>query len=106
MNPSFGNRRRFLGVTAAAGVGSWLTPLLFGDDSPAERSGRPRVTTPRATSGDTASEPNWDERLTITVGQKEGDLIGSSHKVLQAAVDYVARLGGAQLFVRMRAAPP
>jgi len=94
MNPSFGNRRRFLGVTAAAGVGSWLTPLLFGDDSPAERSGRPRVTTPRATSGDTASEPNWDERLTITVGQKEGDLIGSSHKALQAAVDYVARLGG------------
>ena len=94
MNLSSGNRRRFLGLTAAAGVGSWLTPLLFGDDSPAERSGRPRVTTPRATSGDKASEPNWDERLTITVGQKEGDLVGSTHKVLQAAVDYVARLGG------------
>jgi hypothetical protein len=28
------------------------------------------------------------------VGQSQGDLIGSSHKVLQAAVDYVARLGG------------
>ena len=94
MNSPSGNRRHFLGLTAAAGVGSWLTPLLFGDDSPAERSGRPRVTTPRATSGDKASEPNWDERLTITVGQKEGDLVGSSHKVLQAAVDYIARLGG------------
>ncbi|MBC8116634.1 MAG: hypothetical protein H7062_19750, partial [Candidatus Saccharimonas sp.] len=94
MTRSLGNRRHFLGLTAAAGATSWLTPLLFADDSPAERSGRPRVTTPRATSGDKASEPNWDERLTITVGQKEGDLIGSSHKVLQAAVDYVARLGG------------
>ncbi len=94
MNLSSGNRRRFLGLTAAAGAGSWLTPLLFGGDSPAERAGRPRVTSPRATSGDMASEPNWDERLTITVGQKEGDLIGSTHKVLQAAVDYVARLGG------------
>lgn len=56
--------------------------------------GRPRVTSPRATSGDTAIEPNWDERLTITVGNKEGDLIGSNEKVLQAAVDLIARLGG------------
>lgn len=56
--------------------------------------GRPPVTSPRATSGDTAVEPKWDERVTITVGSKEGDLIGSTEKVLQAAVDAVARLGG------------
>ncbi len=56
--------------------------------------GRPKVTSPRATSGDSAIEPNWDERLTISVGNKEGDLIGSTEKVLQAAVDAVARLGG------------
>lgn len=55
---------------------------------------RPKVTSPRATSGDTAVEPNWDERVTISVGNKEGDLIGSTEKVLQAAVDSVARLGG------------
>lgn len=61
---------------------------LFADD------GRPKVTSPRATSGDTTVEPSWDERLTITVGNKEGDLIGSNEKVLQAAVDSVARLGG------------
>lgn len=56
--------------------------------------GRPPVTSPRATSGDTAVEPKWDERVTITVGNKEGDLIGATEKVLQAAVDSVARLGG------------
>jgi hypothetical protein len=56
--------------------------------------GRPSVDNPRATDGDERFEPNWDERLTVTVGQKQGDLIGSDDKVLQAAVDYVARLGG------------
>jgi hypothetical protein len=56
--------------------------------------GRPLVRNPRATDGDERFEPNWDERLTITVGRKKGDLIGSDDKVLQAAVDYVARLGG------------
>lgn len=55
---------------------------------------RPPVTSPRATSGDTAVEPKWDERVTITVGNKEGDLIGATEKVLQAAVDSVARFGG------------
>jgi hypothetical protein len=55
---------------------------------------RPPVTNPRATSSDTASEPNWAQRLTITVGHKDADLVGSSEKVIQAGVDYVARLGG------------
>ena len=56
--------------------------------------GRPKVTSPRATSGDSAVEPEWDERVTITVGNTEGDLMGSTERVLQAAVDSVARLGG------------
>lgn len=56
--------------------------------------GRPSVVNPRATDGDERFEPNWDERLTVTVGQKRGDLMGSDDKVLQAAVDYVKRLGG------------
>src|SRR5262245_31858293 len=55
---------------------------------------RPPVTNPRATSGDTASEPDWAQRLTITVGPKDADLVGSTEKVIQAGVDYVARLGG------------
>src|SRR5690606_31595483 len=55
---------------------------------------RPVVAAPRATSGDSAVEPQWDERLTVTVGPKEADICGSNHRALQAAVDYVARLGG------------
>jgi hypothetical protein len=39
-------------------------------------------------------EPAWEERLTLTVGTEKGDLVGSGEKVIQAAVDAVARLGG------------
>lgn len=55
---------------------------------------RPPVTGPRATSGDTAVEPEWSQRLTVTVGPADADIIGASARTLQAAVDYVARLGG------------
>ena len=51
------------------------------------------VTDPRAISGD-AVEPAWAEMLSITVGQKDADLVGTSEKVLQAAVDYVGQRGG------------
>lgn len=55
---------------------------------------RPAVSTPRATSSDTVVEPDWWERLTVTVGAANADLIGGSDRALQGAVDYVARLGG------------
>lgn len=55
---------------------------------------RPAVSTPRATSGDTAIEPDWSQRLTITVGPEKADLVGTSDRVLQAAVDYIVRFGG------------
>jgi parallel beta-helix repeat protein len=34
------------------------------------------------------------DRPTIRVGRRDADLIGSDHRVLQAAVDYIAKLGG------------
>jgi len=55
---------------------------------------QPVISAPRSTSGDTIVEPNWAQRLSITVGPTSADLIGTSDRVLQAAVDYVARLGG------------
>jgi hypothetical protein len=55
---------------------------------------RPVASTPRATSGDTAVEPDWSQHLTITVGPAPADLVGANDRVLQASVDYVARLGG------------
>jgi hypothetical protein len=49
---------------------------------------------PRATLGDAVTEPDWAQRLTITVGPANADLVGVTEKPIQAAVDYVARLGG------------
>ncbi len=85
------NRRHFLGSTAGLLLGSLGTTAFRADDLPP-------VTNPRATSGD-AVEPKWDERLTITVGPKKADLVGSDEKVLQAAVDYMARMGGGTVHV-------
>jgi hypothetical protein len=73
---------------AVLAVGCLLAISLYG------RDGRPPVTAPRATSGDAAVEPKWDERVTITVGNRDADLVGNTDKVIQAAVDSVARLGG------------
>ncbi len=39
-------------------------------------------------------EPDWKSKLTITVGTRDGDIIGNSDRPIQAALDYVARLGG------------
>lgn len=81
------NRRDFVslscGLVAAGAVGRM-----------ARAADRPPVTIPRATSGDSVSEPNWDERLTITVGPKDAQIVGTTEKALQAAVDYAARFGG------------
>ena len=79
------DRRTFLMRTAAmAAIGG----------SAGAQDGRPPVTRPRATDGDDRFEPDWESRLTLTVGTKSGDLIGHDDRVLQAAVDYVARMGG------------
>ena len=56
--------------------------------------GRPLVRRPRATSGDQGSEPEWEQRIEVTVGPANADIRGTTHQALQAAVDYVAGLGG------------
>jgi hypothetical protein len=53
----------------------------------------PRNSNPRAIAGD-AVEPDWSERVTLSVGAENADLVGASDRVIQAAVDYVARKGG------------
>lgn len=83
MRPS---RRCFLGLVGSS-MAVGLTRRNLADDLPT-------VTQPRATDGDDRFEPNWKERLTVTVGRQKADLIGSDDKVLQAAVDYVAGKGG------------
>jgi hypothetical protein len=51
------------------------------------------VKTPRSTSGDPV-EPNWSQRITLTVGPQGADLVGSTEKAVQAAVDSIVRWGG------------
>lgn len=85
MSSIISTRRLFLaGLSSTVGG---LCPSCWGDELP-------RVLKPRATDGDSRHEPNWEERLTLTVGNKTGDLIGNHDKVLQAAVNYVSGLGG------------
>ncbi|MCC6489670.1 MAG: right-handed parallel beta-helix repeat-containing protein [Candidatus Hydrogenedentes bacterium] len=81
------NRRDML--RAATGLMAGMTWARF-----AHAEDRPPVRRPRATSGDTAVEPDWEQRITITVGPSNADLSGTTEKVIQAAVDYVARMGG------------
>ena len=64
-----------------------VTPVSRGGDPP-------QVTNPRATDGDERFEPNWDERLTITVGEKSGDL---SSPEFGKAQDQFTALNGYQL---------
>ena len=87
MDLQFINRRNFVGLASSLVAGAGLSQLLHGKEPP-----RPK--NPRATDGDERFEPNWEKRLTLTVGQKQGDLIGHNDKVIQAAVDYMARMGG------------
>ena len=54
----------------------------------------PPQSVPRATLGDSVMEPAWEQRLTVTVGPANADITGTGDKAVQAAVDYVARLGG------------
>ena len=95
MNRRTRSRRAFL----VAGVGALAAPLAGHWTTPADAAGPPSVRNPRATDGDSAFEPDWEEQLTLTVGTGRGksgraDLTGQDDRVLQAAVDYVSRMGG------------
>jgi hypothetical protein len=84
-------RRHFLGSI----------PLAFGGTTAARatESRKPlEVTNPRATAGDRI-EPKWQAGIVVTVGPQKADLIGTGHKAIQAAVDYVARLGGGTVHI-------
>ncbi|MBC8869545.1 MAG: right-handed parallel beta-helix repeat-containing protein [Planctomycetes bacterium] len=79
------SRRGFLQAASIAAASAW-SATAWGAE-------RPEVTEARATSGDRV-EPDWEQRPTVTVGPGKAHLVGADHRVLQAAVDYVAGLGG------------
>src|SRR4029434_6480482 len=80
-------RRQFLqtatGLIVAGGFGAAL----------ARADELPKNSNPRAIFGDSV-EPDWDQRVTITVGLQKADLVGTTDGVMRAAVDCVARRGG------------
>jgi hypothetical protein len=84
-DPRHASRRQFLGASAGLVAAGALA------DTPAKAE--PPKAAPRATSGDRAG-PDWKERLTVTVGPKKADLVGSDGRAIQAAIDMVTRLGG------------
>lgn len=81
ISPGF-QRRKFLQAVGGVVAGALSTTLTQAGDLP-------QNTNPRAIFGDFV-EPDWDQRVTITIGPQQADLVGSTDRVLQAAVDYVA----------------
>src|SRR5436309_22015 len=89
------NRRHFLGTASAAAVLGGTSQITADEPTAnAVNDSRPPVTNPRATSGDLRFGPKWDEMFTLTVGNDKADLRGRDERVIQAAVDTVARMGG------------
>ncbi|MHC5540863.1 right-handed parallel beta-helix repeat-containing protein [Singulisphaera rosea] len=88
---SHSSRRQMLRASGLAYLGGLLSGRMLEAASPPENP--VPITNPKAISGDHV-EPTWDEMLTVSVGPKDGDLSGTTEKVLQAAVDYVAQRGG------------
>jgi hypothetical protein len=86
-------RNSWYSASICLGIGLFLSAVLRAEPPPS-------VSYPRATSGDSAVEPDWAQRLTVTVGPDKADLAGTGQRVLQAAVDYVARLGGGTVLVQ------
>jgi hypothetical protein len=89
--PHLLQRRQFLQVGAGMVAGAVGASHVPADDLP-------RNTNPRAIFGDSV-EPKWKDHMTVTVGPAKADLVGGTDKVIQAAVDYVARKGGGTVHV-------
>ncbi len=75
------NRRSMLAASCAFLAGA-AVPRAFAGSGP------------KAIDGDDAGGLSWSEKLTLTVGPNKADLVGADDRVIQAALDYVSRLGG------------
>ncbi|HEV2245035.1 MAG TPA: hypothetical protein VGW37_00150, partial [Terriglobia bacterium] len=82
-------RRGFIGAAAVLAGGAFAGP------GKASQRADAAPMTPSSTS---AEEPAWDA-LSITVGPQKADLVGTSEKVIQAAVDYIAGWGGGTVHI-------
>src|SRR5262245_14466410 len=79
-------RRQFLQTAGGFAAGAFGAIL-------ARAGALPKNANPRAIFGD-STEPPWEQSLTVTVGPEKADLVGTTDRAIQAAVDYVAGRGG------------
>src|SRR2546428_14127449 len=79
-------RRQFLQTISGLAAGAFGAMAARAEDLPTN-------TNPRAIFGDSV-EPDWTQRLLITVGHEKADLVGTTDRAIQAAVDYLGRRGG------------
>jgi len=94
-------RRGFV-LQGSLGLSAALGGTLFHGLRAGAMPQDPPVRNPRSTDGDRRFEPDWKERLTVTVGSsREGsqsasgaDFVGDNDRVVQAALDYIKRFGG------------
>src|SRR5436190_2001473 len=68
-DPKRWQRRQFLQTTGGLLAGAFSAALVRAEELP-------KNTNPRAIFGDSV-EPDWKQRITMTVGPKEGDLVGA-----------------------------
>ena len=77
-NPQRYQRRRFLRTIGGLVAGTFGAAFVRADDLP-------NNTNPRAISGDSV-EPVWDQRVALTVGPKQADLVGATDQIGRAHV--------------------
>lgn len=80
------SRREWLGVSGMGMLAGCVMPSVTGECM--------RYSRPRATSGDRRAEPDWEERLTVTVGGADADIGGFTERAVQAGLELVAGQGG------------
>ena len=77
-NPAGFQRRQFLRTVGGLVAGAFGASLVRADELP-------KNTNPRAIFGDSV-EPDWNQRVTMTVGPRKADLVGTTDRVIQAAL--------------------
>ena len=73
-NPQRFQRRQFLRTASRLATGGYAAVLARADDLPGNAN-------PRAIFGDSV-EPDWKQGLTVTVGPKKADLVGTTDRVI------------------------
>jgi len=90
----FSKKRKYIIITFALFLCTGVWQAMSADEKHIESKTEPLP--PEVATNRPLRQP---ESLLLTVGQGEGDLQGDSEKVIQAAVEYVHRMGGGTVHI-------